>query len=326
MSEDDEFWVIAMDDHSSSLEPLRREEEEAVENDEDLWQQLEESESPKRLRYRLPHTCPSITLELQPLAATDGVWSPVGADAWYASALLASLLLTTTSRTEHEAPLPGLTIANVISNIHNNVDMDPLVVLELGSGAVGLSGLACVAALQQHQHLQHSAHSWKMILTDNDPPVLEQLKKNVAQNLPKLLPTREDFESKNKILVHHLDWADDDKDISELLLLGEQEDIRLVIGSELVYTEATARACTQLLLRLLQRHPRIQIWVVQVTDRYGWTEIVIPTLEQQQQQCATVVRSVPISSEIHDLAATMIPMGGTLDRHAYGAFCISNKE
>jgi hypothetical protein len=35
---------------------------------------------------------------------------------------------------------------------------------------------------------------------------------------------------------------------------------------------------------------------------------------------AKVQSSQPISAEIHDLSlATLIPMGGALDRHAYGA-------
>jgi hypothetical protein len=217
----------------------------------------------------------------------------LGADAWYASALLASLLLTATGDGREDS---------ISTMFHSG---DECVVLELGSGAVGLSGLACAAALAKS-----ATHSWKVVLTDNDPPVLEQLRRNMQHNRSKLIPNDDDS---HQIVVQHLDW-NDDREIDPK--------IRLVIGSELVYTQETALACTKLLLRLLQRNPKVSIWIVQVTERFGWTEICVPTLESSNIS----VRSIPITSEIHDMASTMISMGGTLDRHAYGAFCIRRRD
>ena len=96
------------------------------------------------------------------------------------------------------------------------------------------------------------------------------------------------------------------------------DDVVLVIGSKLVYTQETAEACVQLLLRLRNNHPAVEIWIVQVTDRLGWWDIVVPTLENNH----VVVKSIPILLQHHEMASTMVPMGGTLDRHVYGAFCI----
>jgi hypothetical protein len=73
-------------------------------------------------------------MELQPLVATGGVWSPVRANAWYVLTLLVSLLLMTMTMTKPEAPLSGLTITDTLSssNHYSNVEMGPLVALVLG--------------------------------------------------------------------------------------------------------------------------------------------------------------------------------------------------
>jgi hypothetical protein len=76
------------------------------------------------------------------------------------------------------------------------------------------------------------------------------------------------------------------------------------------------------MVRLLQQYPDIEIWIVQVADRYGWWDIVVPTLHHND----ICVETIPIVPEIHQMAMRMVPMGGALDRHAYGAFCISNKK
>jgi predicted nicotinamide N-methyase len=350
-----------------------------------------------------------IVLELAPLPPMDGIWTPVGADAWYSSALLASMILqqpeqhpsplkkkrdneanahyhdyeqphdndpsnTTKNSTEEWSILPSIpptaTSDDISSCNHPHLPPQqnrPFRVLELGSGAMGLSGLACAAALSLRPN---AFPSWTVVLTDNDPDILHQLKINVKSNVSILTTTTtvsttittqssnnddggvDAVEHTNatdtiydgtiqtkKILVEALDWSndnmsqqqhhDDNENENSDSVLSSQATIDLVIGSELVYTSETAHALVKILFRLLDDNPYIQIWIVQVIDRYGWSEIVLPTLLQAQSSHNNTkhkihIQSIPISWTIHDMASSMIPMGGTLDRHAYGAFCITN--
>jgi predicted nicotinamide N-methyase len=266
----DGFWQIALD--STSERRWRDENDSDEDGDED---------SARISRYLLPTT--SITLQAQPLPATDGIWSPVGAVAWYSSALLATILLE-----EDEE----------IGSLFPKHCRKP-VILELGSGAVALSGLACAIALGRH------FEQATIILTDNDPPVLDQLKVNVDRN-------QQHFPKHVDIQVQSLDWNDSDSLDSSVLSLD------LVIGSELVYTQETATACMDLLVHLLERHPKLKIVIVQVTDRFGWNEIMVPRLESVGAR----ISQLSLSSETHEVASTMIQYGDTLDVSAYGAFVI----
>lgn len=284
----------------------------------------------KPFRYILPtrnlqSQSAKIDLVLYPLPAMDGVWSPVGADAWYASALLSSLLML---QVQDDTPKPQITerklsqnpLSSILLKWSNHPRQRPIV-LELGSGAVGLSGLVCAHALQE-EHYRVAAPkddlvpniSWKVIMTDNDTEVLDQLRKNVDCHRGLF---QRDIVS---LHVEYLDWGNEKG--QECILDTEQEEVSLVIGSELVYTRETAQACLRLLLELLERYPRVHIWIVQVTDRFGWQEIVLPALEATG---TTAVDQMPLPSDIHDKARTMIPIGGTLDRHAYGNYWIRNK-
>lgn len=283
-------------------------------------------------------------------------------------------------------------------------------VLELGSGAVGLSGLACAAGLEYY----HSNHSetrgmikekekrnnkvpFEVILTDNDRDVLIQLQKNVDDNRHVIFPSMDLLRSSttsvattaaastttttmipennleqtskmSQISVHYLDWSDvdcngttnmtskgnisDSKRNKKLSFELKNDDIQLVIGSELVYTKETAIAFIHIVTELIKKNPNVEIWVVQVTDRFGWNEIVLPTFmdddntdinddksdyrrdddfdnddthKQESSDSASGsirIERVPIPFEVYEMASTMIPMGGTLDRHAYGAYCI----
>lgn len=285
--DNDDFWNIALSEESVK-DAFFQSQDEDVDDKEEDHDSEEISAVAKFTKYHLPTT--DVTLRLQSLPSTDGVWSPLGADAWYASALLASLLLTTTNIED------------------DNNDHDDCVVLELGSGAVGLSGLACAVALATQT--KQSMTKAKVILTDNDATVLKALQRNVETNREAILALRD---KEVQVEVQHLDWKDG------FHSLGSSLD--LVIGSELVYTKDTAVALCHLLEELLMdnNHRHLKICVVQVTDRFGWLDIVMPRLESID---GVTIRSESISSDIHDLACTMIPMGGTLDRHAYGAVWI----
>lgn len=280
---DDEFWKVALE-----ADPAVAKERLMGEDDADFDDGLHDGG--KIIAYRLPTT--DIVLNLESLAATDGIWSPLGADAWYASALLASMLLT-----------------NECSIWQTRNDLGDFVVLELGSGAVGLSGLACAVALGRRKEGKARC---KVILTDNDLPVLEKLRSNVSRNEEAVLSISDQT---MEISVQHLDWNDG---CDESLIAA----VDLVLGSELVYTEETAIACCNLLESLLNTKCGMDIWIVQVTDRYGWLDIVVPRLESVK---GVSILPVPISADAHKLASSMMPMGGAMDRYAYGAFCISNK-
>lgn len=272
----------------------------------------------------------NVILRLSPLPPIDGVWSPVGAHAWYASAVLASLLLLWNPDHHHHDiyitrdvqthPFDTLLASRTVSNsVDDHGGKQKTTIVELGSGAVGLSGFVCVLALQywlkQWGRDNHAARErWRVLLTDNDGAVLDQLQRNLHNNQSTIMPSGAMVD----VEVDAWDWNNEHPVSSQL----SPDEVLLVIGSELVYTQETAEACVQLLLRLLNKHPAVEIWIVQVTDRFGWWEIVVPTLSKNH----VCVTSIPILPEHHELACTMVPMGGTLDRHAYGAFCIHNQK
>lgn len=379
--EDDGFWAIAMEGSGTNDQMNHRSwRNEAVfgegnSHDDDDDSETGNDASTKVISYRIPGVddvddCPSVILQLRPLPASDGIWSPIGADAWYASALLASLLLSkivipapppaavvhqecnsnTTGKSRsrrvdndnllrHQHPFCTILLPSTSSSSSDEGVRSCKTILELGSGAVGLSGFVCALALERHLLRLQSAqaatenaksnpihhHQWKVLLTDNDPPVLEQLQKNLDHNRSKLSSTSSS-DRKVDVQVAAWHWKDHRPNDGSARLLtppdDDDEEVVLVIGSELVYTQETADACVHLLLRLLEQYPHLEIWIVQVTDRFGWWETVDPTLLEHN----ICVDSIPIPAEIHDLATTMIPMGGALDRHAYGAFCIYRKH
>lgn len=307
MNDNDGFWAIALDDNHRHEWQCRDDDDESEEVDTTIA---------RAVTYRIPNLGDDgsqAILRLRPLPPSDGIWSHVGADAWYSSALLASLLLSKPDEENHESFRHPFTTM-FASRSPNKSTCNTI--LELGSGAVGLSGFVCALALQQQlnsMHLKNNKSKWKVLLTDNENPVLEQLQNNLDQNQSTILP----YNATIDVQVASWDW-NDDHPTNGLLPTDE---VVLVIGSELVYTRETADACVNLLLRLLEQYPSVEIWIIQVTDRFGWSEIVIPTLLKNQ----ICVDSVPIPIELHDLAATMIPMGGTLDRHSFGAYCFHNK-
>ena len=340
--EEDPFWEIAL--HYDGREQVTND---AFDNDNDGDGDDSEGEEGRALSwnrktYRLPNS--SVSLELAPLVSDDGVWSPVGDHAWYSSALLTCLILQ--GRTKMNEEDDGCNDDNkqrILDDSTGRILPDQhgadneIRVLELGSGAIGLSGISFAVALAQRQDL---FPSWTVSLTDNDNSLLKQLEANVRSNISSknlVLSSPDDStdieSSGNKnIEVEYLDWDlgcdgdnDEDKnDDQEFKKNSNQERLLsadIVIGSEVVYTGETAHALVKILLTLLDRNPAVKIWIVQVTDRYGWREIVIPALESDKN---INIEHIPLTYDIHEMASTMIPMGGALDQHAFGAFCISN--
>jgi hypothetical protein len=264
--------------------------------------------------------CHTTTLRLRPLPPIDGVCSPVGADAWYASALMASLFLVDK---DADNPIFRHPFSKIFSSKPNDGTTKGCnTILELGSGSVGLSGFVCAMAL--HDYLRHKIcdvtfrdRAWKVLMTDNDVPVLEQLERNLKANQSVLrgASSSSKLATGVQVEVAFWDWKDDQPSHG---LNPEEDNVHLVVGSELVYTKETGDACVKLLLLLLRQYPDVEIWIVQVSDRYGWWEVVVPTLHQNE----ICVDTIPIAPEIHDMAMGLVAMGGALDRHAYEAFCI----
>ena len=310
VQEDDEFWGIAMmgaaeegHDDNADDEPYHNDD-----NDNDGTLSSEQLESgseggKRRIRYKLPnynmttsHATArtttttsdginnSVILELQPLAQEDGVFSPTGADAWYASALLTAMMFAADDDDGHCSDYPSLSSLLTTRLYDSNNHKTEFQILELGSGAVGLPGLACAVALNsrivtcsnRRRKPCPSPKSWSITMTDIDHDCLCQLRKNVASNLPKLKQIGSSGHDEatdycSAINVELLDWNDGfDKQDSNII-----QNLDLVIGSELVYNDVTAHALLKLIKKLLGRNPNIEIWIVQVMDRYGWLVFVL---------------------------------------------------
>ena len=182
-------------------------------------------------------------------------------------------------------------------------------------------------------------------MTDNDTEIIQQLQNNVDYNLPILRShfksscakrngtddddkcheqTQDEKEDADlSILVESLDWNDDVDN-----LIGNI-DIDLVIGSELVYSDITANALLKLLKRLLSQNPNIQIWIVQVIDRYGWLDIVLPgLLTMEEESCdkndddddggnTESSNAITTTKRSNKIKVTSIPIPIEIIRHNY---------
>ena len=135
--EEDAFWAIELEGGSRAL----------VKDESDTAEEDAAGLATRRAHlYRIPNheDGSTIAVRLAPLPMVDGIWSPVGADIWFGSAVLTALLLRRRPSKD--------------------------VVLELGCGATALAGIA--AGL--------SCGANKVYLTDNEPSVLRQLRTNVS--------------------------------------------------------------------------------------------------------------------------------------------------
>jgi hypothetical protein len=293
----DGFWDIALmhyHGHGARLKDF---------DDEEI---IDHQNCGKFTSYHLPNT--SITLRLTQLPQEDGVWSPVGSDAWYSSALLTSLILREVMTPESSTSQAD----RMFPQTHEKAI--PLRILELGSGAKALSGFAAAAALSL---LWNRYPSWTVTLTDNNVDILHQLESNVAANKHRIIST--DKSTVQHINVEHLDWGAA-VDIASYSNQLSTLDADIVIGSELVYSTETATALAKMLSVLLQRNPHAEIWIVQVIDRHGWNDIVIPSLQSQPN---FKIEHIPLTWDIHDTAGGLMQMGGVLDHYAFGAVRIS---
>jgi Lysine methyltransferase len=322
--ENDEFWQVAM---------CHRDTARAIEFD----SEGDSDDSHPSATFSMTYVVPwrktqrddarsNITLQLSPLRDHEGIWSPLGAQAWHASSLLVAYLSQSTILDDGYHPRTLLS-KHLDSWSPDPANVAAFVALELGSGAVGLVGL--VLGLVLGDCLSRGKFEDKsntpvpcVMLTDNEPSVLKNLQENVTRTLEGWRRSSEEFGGRRlpECHVEHLHW--DDK-LPEIL---EAQSLQLVVGSELVYTQDTAQACAKVVLAILDQHPDALVFILQVTDRDGWTNVFLPTLQEKDNvQMISEVEAIQ-DSDLHQLAATMIPPGGTLDRFAYSGVYVWNKS
>lgn len=322
----DEFWDVALRYDVERISPEDRVDD--YDNDSDHDDGVVVNQISRR--YTIPACGDPLILNLASLPLTDGIWSPLGAQAWYGSALLSAMLLRP-SPSLQDAVGAHRTNFLLAERLHllKTTQNEHCTVLELGSGAVGLSGITAAWVLSHNEGVEDqtetstaSATRPHIILTDNEPRILRQLEQNVKTSLntmKQLYPS--------KTLAHmdvaKLDWNDDAGIVDQLVPVGSK--LQLVIGSELVYTDESATACAKLVLTILKNHPNLLILIVQVTDRDGWDTVFLPTVRARK---GIHVKVEPlVDSDVHVIASKMVPQGGTLDsRFDFCACYITNQD
>lgn len=284
--EDDEFWALAlMSTEDRTSHRIGDDEGETY---------IDEVHSSQRLKtYSLP--C-GITLAVSSLPQNEGIMSPLGAQAWHASSLLAAHLVL------HKDEL--------FKNMSNSHDFN---CLELGCGSVGLSGMTLAAVLNGICCIIH-ASVWLTDLPDDG--ILDNLRKNVIRN--------EAMFPNVTLRVEPLDWVDFTTNNVSVPTLPPLD---LVIGSELVYTEETAVACAAVVTRLLQDNPNLLVVIIQVMDRPGFETNFLPLLQKNFD----VRIQQPLDAELHEAASRIVAsvgdqLCGTLDRFAFGSCWIKRRK
>lgn len=285
--EEDEFWRIAL---------------EAPTQDEARASTLEDDDEPISLdgkaigRLTTYSFSNGIDFSVSSLEESDGVLSPLGAQAWHASLLMSLYLIDRGALLFEHA-------------IHYKKD-GIITCLELGSGAVGLVGMTLATILNK------VCPSSSVMLTDlaSEQGVLETLKQNVARNKPM-------FPNVN-VTVDNLDW----NDFKESATSPSLSPLDLVVGSELVYTIETAEACAAVITRLLTDNPNLVVLILQVIDRPGFETHFVPLLESKGFEVSV---EHPLDSDLFstfDSIQGHERLGGTLDRFAYGLCRIRQKS
>lgn len=291
--DDDAFWKIALDRHFDPDDSQSSSEEH--EDDETRQHRLPLSDE---VRYTLsfPHY-PTLALHLCDIPRSKRVVpNSLGAQAWYGSALLTALML-----------LPDAIHGQRIHQFLAQKSSGPINALELGSGAVGLAGIALAWRLK-HRSTTNACETDQIILTDRDPLVLDQLTSNVESAVAKL--ERYNQQPLPSIIVEYLDWREGFKN----KIISEKEGsqqlaLNLVIGSELVYNTDTGRDCATLVQSILAEHHDVLIVVVQVAGRDGWTDGFLRDLSSGQRNLSIDVQALT-DIRLHETAEKLIPLGG----------------
>jgi Lysine methyltransferase len=250
--EEDAFWTVALDNGDDSFPKERK----------------YDRFSARTCVYELalPEPYGTLRCPLAHLPLPFGTERSTGAQAWYGSALLSALFLQTS---DDEI----VRIQRHICAYTDRSGTSDLSILELGSGAVGLSGIvagfAMLAHLRTASARAEEAISCRVFLTDRDAPVLQQLEQNLRCNEVQWMKQFPKWQLP-EFVVQSLHWEDGWK--------GREP--QLVIGSELVYNTATATACAHMVRQLLDRSPDVWVILVQVAHRDGWSDVFLPTVRR----------------------------------------------
>jgi Lysine methyltransferase len=277
----------------------------------------------------------------------DDVVPILGADVWYGSAILSALFQQINCYEGEENVIQSY-LNQYFYNNRNDTSSTMINILELGSGAVGLTGIVVglsingyidqIISQKRHENYHSKKMNCRVILTDHEPNVMQQLQYNIKStilNLEEQFP----YTDLPEYIVHNLDWNDDtfvlNGDIctssssssSNCCHVKDQQQLQLVIGSELIYNHETAHACIKIVLQLLRDHPNVLVVLVQMTDREGWDTIFLPTLlYQQQSKLNIVMESSILRSDLYELACKLIQPGGTLNPLCDYTICYIRNE
>ncbi|GAX14277.1 hypothetical protein FisN_1Hu472 [Fistulifera solaris] len=303
----DEFWDIALETHGTASLTAHVDDASSSSSEDHSFI------TTTRITYRLE--CPSrppFRVSLSPLAPKSGIWSPLGSDIWYGSALLTAFLFT-----EEDHPAAERLHRFLKTNLASEI-MREFSVLELGSGAVGLTGLAAGWMLRYHPTITSEdglTRPIRIILTDNDEDVLRQLRQNIDHNIDAVQHTPSTTRQSINYSVEYLDWHEPSPLLSP---------VQFVVGSELVYNNETAKACFEVVCSLIDQNPHVLILIIQVSDRDGWRNRFIPGLQQRDN--VVVVESVLSDPLLHERAASLVRFGGTLNREDYSLCYVYNDQ
>jgi hypothetical protein len=284
----------------------------------------------------------TLKLEQLPLLTEEGEQTPIGARGWYASAVLSAMLLCGHETLHQDIFHPSSSDNNYYSNNNNNGNVERLhqrtMMIELGSGVLGLVGMTLAWIMAQ----KGCGSSTKIVMTDYDTDVLQQLDKNVKETkrrFDEYFGGDEDDAGERRVPLlesAHLDWNEYDQEQPLLLTRRNVKDgdnnstgesnhdyndddnaerpytISFVCGAALVYTEDTV-ACADQIAKILNMYPQATVWVVQ-WPRKGWFHVF--QLQLQQKYHCRIEKFSPtkdIHPYIHELAQMFMPPQIELD-------------
>lgn len=270
------------------------------------------------------HDSRGITLELTALSLLthQGEQNPVGAQGWFASAVLSSLLLLDWRHPVLRMDLERLVSTNANTSANHNTTDGPRTVLEIGSGAISLVGMAMTWILAQHQqeHVKQrlewdtaSNEPWtsRVVLTDSNPKCLAQLEINVETariGIQKYFnASAYDTNAFPDLHVRSLDWENYDK-AQAVLDVENTGTVDLVLGAELVYTSTGAGMCSHQIAKILNDNPRAVLWLAQY-PRDGWLHVLKIALERRLPGRLKLQSFDPteIHPNVHALAQRLMP-------------------
>ncbi len=351
---DDDFWKIALHNDTERID-MEDDDNDAYGNDDESSYTVVRHHNERNMMYALnipPYGC--IHLNLFPLSISvdnndDNVMIPLGAEAWYGSALLAAMFMDivcsdtsafdttmTTSNIDGTTSILQKFLSNHVQRGSYNVN-----ILELGSGAVGLAsvvaGLSVTGYLHQHEperigttfihdfnHSLISNMECRVTLTDSEPHVLQQLEYNINITTQKLCSQYSNQFAIPEFVVRHLDWENINEFQNSYTSSGDNRNaLHLVIGSELVYNVQTARSCAGTVLQLLQTNPNVLVMIVNNMNRVGWETTFLSTMDQTP---GIRYELEALNSHLHDLASNLVRPGGTLNPFSDFCACYIWKE